>query len=304
MLDSDKGFYLITGYPDMGRHFIVDVQPTYASVAVFKEADPAGKEILDWDAVSDKFEAPVQDLNKSGMPDNSILGAIIAGLPTADGKTVECLGRTTFTPEGMVGRDELSDYSLLDITLNSQDVLQSWSNRFSSSRQDKIDTSFRYRAKTSSPTMMAIFWPFRVTDLAETRIEILANPSNVTFTNGTVPTGEIDGPVNIVNDGRWYEQFYFHVEVPTGLTVPAGGTVDVPIQLKWNKPGAPTCKASAGLKVEALSGYAPHKRITTDANGSATVRVSALGLTAGETVKAKFNMDHFSNVGQVIVEVV
>lgn len=305
MLDSDKGFYLITGYPSMGRHFIIDVQPTYVSVAVFKEAETTAADLsVDWETVSQQFNDLGQDPNNSGLPNQYLKGLIVKGYPNMGDQLVECLGQTIFTPKGMTGLDELSDYSLLDITLNNQGVLQSWSNRFSASRQDKIDTSFRYRAKTSSPTIMAIFWPLKVASLLETRIEILANPDNVTFANGTVPTGTIDGPAVIPNDGHWYKQFYFHVETEADLTVPAGGTVDVPIQLRWNKPDAPKCEASLKLKVEEVSGYAPHKRVTTDANGFATVRVSALGLVAGETVQAKFNMDHFSGIGFVNVRVV
>jgi hypothetical protein len=313
MLDSDKGFFLVGGYPTGGYHFIVDVQETYVTVACFKEVfetsagvfqNPSKRMPVEWSTVSEKLTSPITDMNKSGLPDNWGKGELIDNYPTAGDHRVEYLGRTMFTPGGMIGQDELSDYSLLDITISGGKNVQSWSNRFSSSRQDKIDTSFRHRAKTSSPTIMAIFWPLKVANLSETRIEILGSLSNVTLINGTVPTGTIDGPAVIPNDGRWYEQFYFHVKTEADLTVPAGGTINVPLQLHWNKPDAPKCEASIKLKVEEVSGYAPHKRVTTDNHGFATVRVSALGLAAGETVQAKFNLDHFSSLGVINVRVV
>lgn len=303
MLEEDKGFYVVRGYNTFGRHYAVDVKPEYVGFATFTEA-PGLEPDLEWAELKEYLETPTDRFHASGMPDQTYTGRILKDFPTAKGKTVRYGGRIYFHLDGMIGRDELSDYSIIDLaTAPSGDVLP-WRNRFARSSREKVDTSFRHRARNPQQIGVVVFWPLRVDDLTQTRIEIVTGPEGAVMLNDTTPTGEIDGPAVIPEDGRWYEQFYFHAEADPKLTVPAGELIEIPIQLRWRKPEAPACEAEVTLKVEEVAGFAPLKRVHTNAKGQGFVRASAHGLRAGEQLVLKLNTDHFSGVGKLVVEVV
>ena len=77
----------------------------------------------------------------------------------------------------------------------------------------------------------------------------------------------------------------------------------VPIQLVENADGSNLALATK-LKLDALSGYLPKKRVTTAADGSAATTVTALGLSPGDILDIKINTDHYTGIGRIQVAVV
>ena len=90
--------------------------------------------------------------------------------------------------------------------------------------------------------------------------------------------------------------------VPVGLVVAPEAWVEIPVHLVENADGTPLAH-STRLKLEALSGYLPQTRVTTNDQGAAVIRAAAFGLRAGETLSFKINTDHYTAVGRVDVPV-
>lgn len=304
MLDNDKGFYVVKGYNTLGRYYAIDLKPTYLGMATFTEVRGPEPVDLTWDFLKEYLETPFRSFNASGMPDERYAGQVVSGMPLAGGKNVRYGGRVYLHLDGMNGLDELSDYSLIDMATDPNGKILPWQNRLAHSSQEKVHTSFRHRARRPQQIGAVVFWPLKVDDLTQTRVEVVTGPEGVVLLNDTKTTGEIDGPKVIPNDGKWYEQFYFSAVTDQTVKVPAGESVEVAVQLHWNKPGVPFCTAAVDLKIEEVSGYVPRKRVRTNENGFATVKVHALGLEPGEKVVAKLRTDHFSSVGKIEVEVV
>ena len=305
MLEDDKGLFIVKGYNTRRRFYALDVKADYVGLASFiLEPDERKEGETDWADIEAFISEPDTGLNKSGMPDLRRSGELIEDFPLSDGKVVKYMGRVYFHLDGMNGVDEIVDYSLVDLATTGEGIPLPWRNRFAASAREKIDTSFRHRARSLQQVGAVVFMPLAVSDLSQARIEVVTGPEGVILLNDTKETGTIDGPTVIPNDGKWYEQFYFKAQAPADLFVPAGGNIDIPIQLNWQKPDEPNCAAEVTLKVEEVSGFFPQKRLRTDGGGAATLTAMALGLKPGDLLVAKIGTDHFSAVGKITVEVV
>ena len=309
MRDQDKGFYVVKGY-DMARHYAIDLHRDYLGFAAFTEVDVDTGEDVDvdydsmkWAELEEYLSTPYRSFHASGMPDTMYAGAVVADFPLTQ-KPVRYGGRVYLHIDGMRGRDEWTDYSLIDLATGPDGMVLPWRNRLAASAREKIDTSFRHRARAPQQIGAVIFLPFKVDDLRQARVEVVTGPNGAHLLNDTKLSGEIDGPKVIPDDGLWYRQFYFEAKAPKGLTVPAGGEIDIPMQLHWQKPKSPKCHGALTLKVEEIAGYAPIKRVDLDGQGSGHLRAVAVGMRPGERMVFKINADHFSGLGKLVVEVV
>jgi hypothetical protein len=302
----ETGLYAVTncGVP---RQYAVDVKPGYAGLAVFvptSEGATAGMAgVMLWADLRAYLETPPDFGNAAGFVDTRHDEVFVPDLPgTAHGGIYK--GRSYIFAAGMNGLDELIDFSLLDIAvgLNAQPL--PWRNRFAQTAREKVDTSFRHRARERLSNAMVVFMPIAA-PFDQTRIEVLCEGDPILL-NGTELAGRIPD-ADIPKDGVWFKQFYFHAvaDVPAGevLHVPAGGRAEVPVHLHWNKHGAP-CPHAMTLKLESDAGYLPSRRLATDAIGQGRFAVEALGLTVGERITVKINTEHYTAIGKIVLEVV
>ena len=286
-------------------HYAVDVQDTYAGLAVFVPCDAGngirdGVGVMAWADLAAELATPYDYADGAGFVDLRANGVFIPELPGCPHGGIY-KGRSYVFLDGMRGHDEITDHALIDIMTDNAGFPQPWRNRFAQSAREKVDLSFRHRARMQAANALVIFMPIKG-PLSSARIEILCNQDPILL-NGTTVAGRIDD-ATIPNDGQWFKQFYFHAVAAAGaVTVPAGGRVNLPIALRWNGDGAP-CAHALALKLESDAGYLPKRRLTTDTSGAGIFAVEALGLSPGDQIAVKINTEHYTAIGKIILEVV
>lgn len=285
-------------------HYTVDVQESYAGIAVFIPCDSEdgmrdGVGVMAWADLAAELATPYDYADGAGFVDLRANGIFIPDLPGCPHGGIY-KGRSYVFLDGMRGHDEITDHALIDIMTDNAGFPQPWRNRFAQSAREKVDLSFRHRARTQAANALVIFMPIKG-PLSSARIEILCNQDPILL-NGTTVAGRIDD-ATIPNDGQWFKQFYFHAVATETVTLPAGGRSHVPIALRWNGDGAP-CAHELALKLESDAGYLPKRRLTTDSNGAGGFVVDALGLSPGDQIAVKINTEHYTAIGKIILEVV
>jgi hypothetical protein len=296
------GLYAITncGVP---RHYAVDVKPDYVSVAVFEFANPGTSTgmggVMLWADLLPHLEARPVFGNQAGFVDLAYNECFVPDLPGAPMGGIY-KGRSCLFATGMRGQDELVPYALIDLAVGADGRPLSWRNRFAQSAREKVDTSFRHRARAGISNALVMFMPI-VVPFDAARIEVLCEIDPILL-NGTGLTGTIDD-ATIPKDGVWYRQFYFHALGPEMVTIPAGGRVEVPVGLKWNADGSAFAHAIA-LKLESDAGYLPKRRLTTAADGTGSFAIEALGLSPGDRITVKLNTEHYTAIGKILLEVI
>ena len=289
-------------------HYAVDVQESYAGIAVFApcgqgEGMRDGVGVMSWASLLADLATPYDYADGAGFVDLRCNGAFVPDLPGCPFGGIY-KGRSYIFASGMRGHDEITDHALIDIMTDNAGFPLPWRNRFAQSAREKVDLSFRHRARTQAANALVIFMPI-AGPLSSSRIEILCHQEPILL-NGTSVAGRIDD-ATIPNDGQWFKQFYFHAvaDGPAGevLRVPAGGRAEVPIHLRWNKECAP-CAHTMTLKLESDAGYLPSRRLHIDETGQGRFAVEALGLTAGERITVKINTEHYTAIGKITLEVV
>ena len=299
----ETGLHVIynTGTP---LHYAVDVQDTYAGLAVFARCG-AGEGLrnsvgaMEWAELSEELATPFDQERGAGFVDMRGNGLFVPDLPGCTHGGIY-KGRSYVFLDGMRGHDEITDHALIDIMTDNAGFPQPWRNRFAQSAREKVDLSFRHRARMQASNALVIFMSIKG-PLSAARIEILCDQDPILL-NGTTVAGRIDD-ATIPNDGQWFKQFYFHAVATETVTVPAGGRSHVPIAMRWNGDGAP-CAHALALKLESDAGYLPKRRLTTDMNGAGSFAVEALGLSPGDQIAVKINTEHYTAIGKIILEVV
>jgi hypothetical protein len=301
---THAGFFAVTncGVP---LHYAVDIKAQYAGISVFERAAQGTQAgmggVMPWAELRTHLETPPNLGNNAGFVDLSFNEVFVPDLPgAAHGGIYK--GRSYIFADGMRGRDELVDYSLIDIAVGHYGQPLPWRNRFAQSAREKVDLSFRHRARAQITNALVIFMPIEA-PFDQLRIEVLCDQDPILL-NGTEIVGRIDDAA-IPKDGQWFRQFYFHAVAAggTGPTVPAGGRVEVPVALQWNTAAAP-CAHALMLKLESDAGYLPKRRLTTDMSGTGSFAVDALGLSPGDQIAVKINTEHYTAIGKIILEVV
>lgn len=282
-------------------HYAVDIKPDYAGIAVFElpaEGTATGMAgIMAWADLLEHLNAPPRFGNAAGFVDTAFDEVLIPDLPGASHGGIY-KGRSYIFADGMNGLDELVDFSLLDIAIGHNAKPLPWRNRFAQSAREKVDFSFRHRARLGLANALVVFMPIEA-PFDQTRIEVLCQ-SDPILLNGTVLTGRIDD-ATIPKDGVWFKQFYFGATAQIATVAP-DGTIDVPFQLAWNKDGIPV-ERSLSFKLEADAGYLPRRRVTTNSTGQGVVTFEARGLNPGDVASIKINTEHYTAIGKLRVEV-
>lgn len=286
-------------------HFAVDVKDTYAVLAVFEiclegEGAAVGIASQPWTEVEAALSAPLEEPAGAGFTDLFGNGVFVPDLPGVPFGGIY-KGRSSFSPDGAVGYDEIVDFSLIELRVSREGFPVTWRNRFASSAREKVDISYRNRAREDARPALSIYMPI-AGPLSQTRMEMPCTVPPILL-NGTLLAGEIDD-ATLPETGQRFKSFYFQA-VPTNapLVIAAGGTLEVPYHLLWNADGSP-CAHAVRFKLEADAGYLPRRRSVTDAQGAGVFTVSAPGLAAGDVIKVKLNAEHYTAVGLVVIEVV
>ncbi len=295
MLEQHKGFYALTG--NGPYRMAVHLTDTVLTIGLFREIG-ADKVDIGFDVLAAHIQSSPRE---GGRFDPAYKGFVISDLPGSADLYVY-LGRVSLDLAGARGKDELVDYSRIEFTCDAMGQLNTWENRLIRSRFDKNELGVRNRAKGDLTHLCYIWMPIMTGSLADTRIILIGDPeTHILLREMPVPLS-IDSE-DFPSNSRGYLDFYWSASTPTGLTVPAGGSLTVPIQLAENADGSNLAHVTK-LKLDTLSGYLPKRRATTAADGSAEVTVTALGLTPGDILDVKINTDHYTGIGRIKVAVV
>lgn len=298
------GLYTILG-AQTPRHFAIDVKPDYAGIAVFVRAEKGAQfgstGVVAWVDLLAYLETSPVFGKRAGFVDLAFSEFFVPDLPgVAHGGIYK--GRSYVFPNGMHGIDEIVDYSLIDIAVDHLDRPMPWRNRFAISAREKIDYSFRFRAREGLENALTVFLPFNA-PLDTVRIELpcAIEPILLNGTNITASLREED----LAQDGQRFKQWFFRAvaDADAPLTVKAGETLSIPYHLEWMESGE-LCRGATRFKLDADAGYIPVRRSKTDTEGKGSLAITALGLSAGDRVHVKLNAEHYSAVGVFAVEVV
>jgi hypothetical protein len=295
MLEQHKGLYALTG--NGPYRMAVDLTDTVLTIGLFKGIDE-GMVDISFDVLAAHIRSSPRD---GGRFDPAYVGFVISDLPGSADLFVY-LGRVSLDMAGARGKDELVDYSRIEFTCTNDGQLNTWENRLIRSRFDKNELGVRYRAKGDLTHLCFIWMPIMTGSLADTRIILIGDPySHIRLGETPLPRSIDSG--DFPSNSRGYLDFYWSANTPIDLTVPAGGSLTVPIQLIENADSSDLAYA-ATLKLEEVSGFAPKKRVRIGADGSAEVLVYALGLSPGDLLDIKINTDHYTGIGRIQVAVV
>jgi hypothetical protein len=295
MLEQHKGVYALTG--NGPYRMALHLTDTMLTIGLFKGIDE-GIVDISFDVLAAHIRSSPRD---GGRFDPAYVGFVISDLP-GSAALYRYLGRVSLDLGGARGKDELVDYSRIEFTCSSDGQLNTWENRLIRSRFDKNELGARNRAKGDLTHLCYIWMPIFTGSLLATRIILVGDPETHILLGETPAPQPIDSGA-FPSNSRGYLDFYWSASTPAGLTVPAGSSVTVPIQLVENADGSSLAHATK-LKLDALSGYLPKKRVTTAADGSAATTVTAFGLSPGDILDIKINTDHYTGIGRIQVTVV
>ena len=295
MHDIDTGLYCLTH--DSRLKIGVSLTDSRLTLVAFKRIAA-----LDGLALTDMatLAPPILDgPSDAGVPKSFFLGQAIED-PGAPGALLAYRSHLAFDLTDLQGADEIVDYSRFEIPIDHEGMLSTWDNRLITSRWDKNEYGQRNRAKRGSAIACYVWMPIATGRFEDTRIIL---PFAGSFGIGDTPDPIVLHEGAQVSDTRNYLGFYWHVVMPSDLTIAPDGWVEIPLHLAENADSAPLAHTTR-LKIEVLSGYVPHARVVMDAKGRAMIRACALGLCSGETLSLKINTDHYTSVGRVDVAVV
>lgn len=295
MLEQHKGFYALTD--TLPYRMAVHLTDAVLTIGLFTEIEE-GKVDIGFDVLAAHIQSSPRE---GGRFDPTYAGFVTGDLP---GSTAfyRYLGRVSLDLAGARGKDELVDYSRIEFTCTRDGELNTWENRLIRSRFDKNELGVRNRAKGDLTSLCYIWMPVMTGSLADTRIILIGDPETHILLGETPVPQAIDNAA-FPSNSRGYLDCYWSASTPSGLTVPAGSSINIPIQLVENADGSNLAHVTK-LKLDALSGYLPKMRATTAADGSAEVTVTALGLSPGDLLDVKINTDHYTGIGRIQVTVV
>ncbi len=295
MLEQQKGFYALTG--TLPYRLALHLTDTMLTIGLFNGIEE-GLVDIGFDVLAAHIQTAPRE---GGRFDPAYAGFVTGDLPGGTALS-RYLGRVSLDLAGARGKDELVDYSRIEFTCDATGQLNTWENRLIRSRFDKNELGVRNRAKGDLTSICYIWMPIMTGSLADTRI-ILVEGSEPHILLGETPVPQAIDNAAFPSNSRGYLDCYWSANTPSGLTVPAGGSINIPIQLIENADGSSLSHVTK-LKLDALSGYLPKKRVTTTSDGSAAITVTALGLNPGDLLDVKINTDHYTGIGRIQVAVV
>jgi hypothetical protein len=220
----------------------------------------------------------------------------VLGVPGHEEQVFSFRGKAVFDLDGMLGADEVVDHSAIDIPIDHTGSPIAVVNRFSETKLAKSRQGFRYRALFPQSSGLVVHLPFVAESLRDVVVEATHGPLGYA---GDRP----DQTVPLAESGS-IQQFYWHIEAHAPA-VPAGASADVSFRIVCNDPaGTRPPVRPTRIFIYADRGYLPRREVMTDNEGRGTVRITALGLEAGERIKLKFNATHYTALGKVFIPVV
>ena len=295
MLAADKGLYGL-GHASAIR-IGIHLTATRLTVVALKPVGRA-EQLLVMDLAT-LAAAIVESASEAGAPQVLYAGHAIED-PHQPGVLLAYTSHVFFDLSDLLGADEVVDYSRFEIPVDAEGMLSTWDNRLITSRWDKNEYGRRNRAKRGVGIACYVWMPLATGSFHDCRIILpLSGAFGFGGTADPVLVPEAEAP----SDARGYLRFYWSAQVPEYLTVTPEAWIEIPVQLVENADGTPLAH-STRLKLEALSGYLPQTRVTTNDQGAAVIRAAAFGLRPGETLSFKINTDHYTAVGRVDVPVI
>lgn len=201
----------------------------------------------------------------------------------------------THSYDGVLGFDELVDYTVLDLYKDGN----VWEPRLPDTKNVKLIYSSRVRDFQRRRLLASLYIRFATGNLSETVLHLVNKggclvtdlTANHTFDGTTVPVGP--------GGAKWLEYFW-HAEVRESAR--NDGAIVFDVSLKNNRDDS-ACERATRLEISSDAGYLPRRFITTDEQGRAQFVLIPTGLAAGERVKVKLSATHFTNIGSASVEV-
>ena len=213
-----------------------------------------------------------------------------------EGRAFEFLGSSLLDLDGPLGRTEWSDHGNWVFPLDREGTPGVPFNRYIESRETRVRTP-RLLAMKAMNCALQIYAPFSDCDFETCSFSLTLHPDYGLIGN-VDPGAETTYAEVIKGSGQAYPK----LSLAGPETIPADGTVGLTITLSdW----ADTLLADRAPQVflECTGGYLPLQRVV-PAGGSAEVRVMALGLRSGETIRIKAGFRHLSGLAEHTLTVV
>jgi len=293
-----RRFDIPPGSDDKMKYFIShsDSQLTISAFLKWYDSDRVWDYApVSWNSISSSIDLYGHGTNIN-WPDNT---QAVYGLPNQPADDVYIFSYKTTIDPAVLGHDEFVDYGILDVQTMNNRELKKVANRFAETAIVKAETSTRYRDLTDSSAMINVFMPFA--NIANSTIDVQTDPSQVV--EGITFDEEYTWD-NIPQTGMIWKNLFWHVhQTDTTVTCAADGYCEIPFKLRWNADDS-DCQNATTLKIDDVMGYTPYSRVTVASDGTGSVKVGALGLVAGDTLKVKLNGDLVTGLGELTATVV
>jgi len=213
-----------------------------------------------------------------------------------DGRAFEFLGSAVLDLDGPLGRSEWTDYGNWVFPLDREGTPGTPFNRYIDSKDSRVRTP-RLLALKGINCALQIYAPFAAGDFGVCSFSLTLNP-DYGFIGNLDPGAETTYEEVLKGAGQAFPKLGF-----TGPdSVPANGSVSLSLAVTdWA--GNPVNDAAPEVFLESTGGYLPLQRAVPVA-GAAEVRVMALGLKAGESIRIKAGFRHVSGLAEHTLAVV
>ena len=218
------------------------------------------------------------------------------------------MGKLTLSLNGLLGQDELADYSVLDFYMSRAAEPYAIMNRLAITQITRAMHPCRARSlyAPDAAKVASVVFPFRPATMSDAAlIEVPWGKYRPILLDRTFTQERASRPTSsALVDGLWRADF------SAGLTVPAGGALQVSVQLKWNGGECYSwakdsiCARATELSLQAHSGYLPKRKIVTNASGAASFMIRATDLAPGDKIKIKAQAGYFTKVGATEITVI
>jgi len=213
-----------------------------------------------------------------------------------DGRAFEFLGSSVLDLDGALGRSEWTDYGNWVFPLDRDGTPRTPFNRYIDSKASRVRTP-RLLALKGINCALQVYVPFAAGDFDGCSFSLTLNP-DYGFIGNLDPGTETTYEEVLKGAGQAFPKLGF-----TGPdSIPADGSVSLTLAVTdWA--GNPVDDAAPEVFLESISGYLPLQRAV-PTGGVAEIRVMALGLVAGESIRIKAGFRHVSGLAEHTLAVV
>lgn len=265
--------------------------------------EPLGA-VNDYDIDSETFETIWATHNDALGPQMQFSGKPIHGgllSPDLSDTLFNEVHSVTLDLDQGLGSGELTDRSIWSIGMKRFPLpwrLTAPRMRLIDTKESKIGVTDRYLGLQEMSLVAQIWMPFKDSNLDECGFLLNFNPTYGYRANFDI--GDFKTHQELV-DHVGFEP-YFDATLSGPATVAAGGTVAVNAAIHMAD-DVPIAGAAVELRLETTAGYLPKQRVVT-VDGQATFNVTALGLSAGDVIRVKVGVGHFTGMDDHTITVV